>query len=100
MLTWWKSPKLTCNIPSVRSNSFTSGLSIYTAMALGPVNFLGMEFLRTHALGGQWIPVALNALMQLLQAAPPLPPTSSEHTKQYHIDPMATKAVTALLKDL
>lgn len=72
-------------------------------MALGPTHFLGMNLLQTHALGGQWgqwIPIALNALVQLLQTAPLLPPTSLEHVKQDHIDPMASKAVTALLRDL
>lgn len=32
--------------------------------------------------------------------APPLPTTLLEHTKQYPIDFMATKAAIALLKDL
>lgn len=78
-------------------------LALMPQHGTGTYQFFRRDLLQTHAVGGQWsqwIPVTLNALVQLLQPAPPLPPTSLEHTKQYHVDLMATQAATPLLKDL
>lgn len=72
-------------------------------MALGPMNFSDVGLLQIHAVGGQWgqwISVTLKTLVQFSQTVPSLAPTSLEHTKQYHIDLISTKAATALLKDL